>query len=187
MTIVEKQLRHFTVEEYYKMAEGGVFHPDERVELLGGEVRYMSPVNANHIITVRRLNQILSRIFGDVYDIDIQSPLALTEDSEPEPDAMVIRAYQEGEEPYKPTPKDVFIVVEVSDTTLRYDGGEKLKFYAFAEIPEYWIVDLNNGVITQHLEPDVETGRYRISKRWRKGDMIPTHLGKEVPVNNILI
>lgn len=187
MTVVEKQLRHFTVEEYYKMGEAGVFHPDERVELLGGEVRYMSPTNANHVTILVRLNRMLMRMFGDDYDIHIQSPITLTELSEPEPDAMVVRAYQEGEEPYKPTPKDVFIVIEVSDTTLRYDRGEKLKFYAIADIPDYWIVDLNKNIITQYLQPDIETGQYQISKRWRKGDLIPTHLGKTVPVKTILI
>lgn len=187
MTIVEKQLRHFTVEEYYKMAEAGVFHPDERVELLGGEVRYMSPTNANHVTILARLNRVLMNIFGNEYDIHIQSPLVLSDNSEPEPDAMVVRAYQEGEEPYKPTPVDTFIVVEVSDTTLRYDRGEKLKFYALAEIPEYWIIDLNKGFITQYLQPDIEEERYLISTRWRKGDLIPTRLGKAVPVKNILI
>lgn len=147
----------------------------------------MSPANAAHVTVVMRLNKTLMKTFGEDYDIHIQSPVILTDHSEPEPDAMVVRPYQDGEAPYKPTAADVFLVVEVSDTTIYYEQGEKLEYYARAGIPEVWIVDVNRAIIIQYLEPETEMGHYRVSAQWRKEDTISTHPGRDVSVKNILI
>lgn len=177
--------RPFTIEDYHKMAEAGVFAPDERVELLGGEVRPMSPVGKRHIQTVRRLNRVFIKSFGATHEIDIQNPVVLSEYSEPEPDAMVVRRPVSDDLMEKPTASDVFILVEVSDTTLIYDRDDKLPLYARAGVPEVWIIDVNHNVLTQYHTP--RNGVYTRSAVYQHGDTIVTTLGVEILADDILL
>lgn len=177
--------RTFTVEDYHKMAEAGVFAPDERVELLGGLIRPRSPVSGKHVVIVRRLGEALFTAFTPRYSIDVQSPFILSEESEPEPDAMVVKRYHLGDEPEKATAADVYLVVEVSDTTLSYDVNEKLPLYASAGIPEVWIIDVNRNRITQHHTP-VEDA-YTHSILYASQDAIMTTLGVEIQAGDILL
>lgn len=177
--------RPFTVEEYHKMAEAGVFAPDERVELLEGALRPMSPVGGKHVIIVRRLGEALYNAFSPKFSIDIQSPFILSEESEPEPDAMVVKRFHLGDEPEKAAAADVFLVVEVSDTTLSYDVNEKLPLYAMGGIPEVWIIDVNRNQLTQYHTPTGDA--YRYAKLCRPGDTITTLLGVEIEAREILL
>jgi Uma2 family endonuclease len=177
--------RPFTVAEYHKMAEAGVFAPDERVELLAGVLRPMSPVGGKHVIIVRRLGEALYKVFTPLYSIDIQSPFVLSEESEPEPDAMVVKRYHLGDKPEKASAADVFLVVEVSDTTLSYDLNDKLPLYANAGIPEVWIIDVNRNRITQYHTPINDT--YIHSRLYHPSDTIMTTLGVEIQAGDILL
>lgn len=177
--------RPFTVEEYHKMAEAGVFTPDERVELLGGMIRPMSLVGGKHMTIVGRLGETLVFAFAKRYSIHTQSPFILSDISEPEPDAMLVKRYHLGDEPEKASASDVFLVVEVSDTTLRYDANEKLPLYADRGIPEVWIIDVNRNRITQYHTPVRDT--YTHSRIYHPGDSIMTTLGVEIQARDILL
>ena len=177
--------RPFTVEEYHKMAEAGVFAPDERVELLGGMIRPMSPVGGKHVTIVGRLGETLVFAFAKTYSIHTQSPFILSEESEPEPDAMVVKRYHLGDEPEKASATDVFLVVEVSDSTLKYDLNEKLPLYAAAGIPEVWIIDVNLNRITQYHTPVADN--YTHSNIYHPSDTIMTTLGVEIQAGDILL
>lgn len=183
MTIIERRL--FTVTEYHKMAEAGVFHSEERVELLGGEIRPMSPVGGKHIWVVANLTTILVQKLAPQYAVLIQSPIRLSDQSEPEPDVAIVRRYQKGDIPDVPPAEDVFLVVEVSDSTLTYDRDTKVFFYAEAGIPETWVIDVNKGTIIQYLEP--REGYYNRYTTWRSGESIPCHLGVEIAVDEIIL
>jgi Uma2 family endonuclease len=185
MTITPTERRLFTVSDYHKMAEAGVFRPDERVELLGGEIHLKPPVGGKHIRVVSRLTKRLVQCLGGSYDIQIQSPIHLSNKSEPEPDAAVVRQYQKGDALDVPPARDVFLVIEVSDTTLPYDRDVKIHFYAEAGIPEAWIIDLTKDTISQYLEP--QDGLYTRYTTWRKGDVIPCHLGVDIAVSDVLV
>jgi Uma2 family endonuclease len=185
MTITLTERRLFTVSDYHKMAEAGVFLPDERVELLGGEIHPMSPTGGKHIRVVANLTKILVQELATIYDILVQSPIHLSNKSEPEPDAAVVRQYQKGEALDVPPARDVFLVIEVSDSTLPYDRDVKIHFYAEAGIPETWIIDLNKDTISQYLEP--QDGLYTRYTTWRKGDVIPCHLGVDIAVSDVLV
>lgn len=177
--------RPFTVEEYHKMAEAGVFTPDERVELLGGMIRPMSPVGGKHVTIVGRLGEALVFAFAKRYSIHTQSPFVLSDISEPEPDAMVVKRYHLGDEPKLATPAEVFLVVEVSDTTLSYDVNDKLPLYASAGISEGWIIDVNRNRITQYHTPFNDT--YTHSRIYHPGDSIRTTLGVEIQAGDVLL
>jgi Uma2 family endonuclease len=160
--------RRFTVEEYHRMAEAGILREDDRVELIGGEIVEMSPIGGRHAACVREINHLLGRQLGDELRVDVQSPVRLSEDEEPQPDLAVIRtrAYAGS----LPIPEDVLLLIEVADTSLAYDRNVKLPLYARFRIPEVWLVDLNGGIIERHTEPS-EAG-YRLLRRAGRGESL---------------
>jgi Uma2 family endonuclease len=176
--------RRFTVHEYHRMAEAGILHEDDRVELIGGEVMEMNPIGGRHATCVRKLNRILSRQVGDEVFLDIQNPIRLSESHEPQPDLAIIRARDYGDS--LPTPEDVLLLIEVSDASLAYDKSVKLPLYARFGIPEVWILDLNSGTVERHTEPS-ESG-YRLIRRAGKGESVESEAvsGLSVKVDDIL-
>jgi Uma2 family endonuclease len=135
--------RHrITVGEYYRMAELGLLAPDARVELIAGEIIDMAPTGSQHGGTTNFLDYALKHAAGDRALVRVQLPIRLNEHNEPEPDLAVVKQradfYKEGH----PTAADALLIVEVSDTTLRYDREVKVPLYAAHGISEVWIVDL---------------------------------------------
>ncbi len=152
--------RRFTVGEYHLMAETGILGPDERVELIRGFIREMSPKNWAHVIATRRIFLMLENRLRGRASVYVEAPLTADAiDSEPEPDVLVCSnpddlAYR------SPRTKPV-LVIEVADSTLDYDLGEKAALYAEAGVPEYWVVNLVERVLEVRREP--ANGAYRDS------------------------
>lgn len=137
--------RHrISVSEYYRMAEVGLLAPDARVELIEGEVVDMAPIGSEHGGTVYALNRLLVEAVGTRAVVLVQGPIRLGPRSEPQPDLALLRARADGYKRAHPTPTDTLLVIEVSDTTLRYDLQTKVPLYAHHGIPEVWVVDLEN-------------------------------------------
>ena len=152
MVAVQEKYR-FTVEEYYRMGEIGIFPPDVRVELVDGEIRRMPPIDPPHASIVHRLNAVLARkLLGEVV-VGIQSPIQLDDFNEPQPDVTVLRFRDDYYGSRHPTPADVLLVIEVADTSLRYDRDEKMPRYGRAGIPESWLVDVQAGTVTVFTQP----------------------------------
>ncbi|MGF1538347.1 MAG: Uma2 family endonuclease [Elainellaceae cyanobacterium] len=141
--MVTTRVRTWTVKEYHQMLRAGILAPDERVELLSGQIWEMSPQEPPHAATTRRASRYLDRLLRDVADVRVQLPITLEPDSEPEPDIAVVRLQPNDYEDHHPTPDDIFGVIEVADTTLRKDRKQKALAYGSAGIPEYWILDVN--------------------------------------------
>ncbi len=139
----------FTVAEYHQMASAGIFLEDDRVELIEGEIVDMAPIGGPHIGTVNRLTALFARGLPDVI-VQIQSPIRIDGHTEPLPDVVLLRP---GTASYPAWPGSVLLVVEVCDTTLRYDREIKLPLYARAGIPEVWLVDLNRPTIYAYRDP----------------------------------
>ena len=158
--------------EYDRLVELGMFD-DERVELLRGVLIKMSPQRAPHASTVARLNQLLLAALRGRFGLRIQSPLALSDDSEPEPDVVVVAPGNYDVE----HPRTALLVVEVSDTTLRRDRG-KASLYALAGIPEYWIVNLGARTVEVYSSPDGD--RYADARTMREGDTLRPSLLADV-------
>ena len=151
MGVTIPQVRHWTREEYMKMAEAGIFGPGERVELIEGEIVAMTPQDSPHAAGVRGAQEGLRVTFGPGFDVRPQLPLSLGMDSEPEPDAAVVRGTWRAYVTAHPT--TALLVVEVSDATLAFDRGRKAALYAKAGIPEYWIVNLIDRVLEVRRDP----------------------------------
>jgi Uma2 family endonuclease len=145
--------RHrITVEEYYRMAEVGLLEPDARVELIDGEIIDMPPIGSRHYGVTHRLQHLLIRALGDRAMVRIEAPARLDNYSEPVPDLAVVAPREDFYTARHPIPSDALLLVEVSETTLRYDQQIKAALYARHSIPEYWIVDLKRKQlhVSQH-------------------------------------
>ena len=144
--------RHrFSRSQYERMVEAGIFGPGDRLELLAGEVIDMAPQKSRHATAVTLLGDALRDVFGSGATVRVQLPFALDDDSEPEPDVAVVpgppRDYRDAH------PTCALLLCEVSDTTLAYDRGPKLRAYAAAGVPEYWILDLTAGTLEVCRKP----------------------------------
>lgn len=142
--VMEVATRRISVDEYYKMAEVGILKPDERVELIDGEIIQMSPIGIRHRNCVNNLTKILNSSLPDEFIVSPQNPVRIDEDDEPVPDIAVVKASAIHKEF---VPEDVVLLIEVADTTYTYDRTVKLRKYAAAGIPEVWIVNLTQNVI----------------------------------------
>jgi Uma2 family endonuclease len=174
--VIEQQTlrRHrFTVEEYRKMGEAGIFHEDDRVELIDGEILEMSPIGWRHVHCVRQLNRILSRFAdrrttkGERSEVAVQDPFILGEHGEPQPDLVLLLSPPVGR---LPGFEEVALAIEVADTSLSYDRAIKLPRYAQAGIPETWLVDLKADRIEVHSEPGPDG--YRKTARYARGERV---------------
>jgi Uma2 family endonuclease len=141
-TQVNKKL--FTVQEYHRMGEAGILHPEERVELIDGEIVQMSPISYRHALCVNRANTIFIQAFGNRANVSPQSPLRLSDWSEPQPDIVVFKPRADFYATKIPLPKDVLFIVEVSDSSLAIDQKVKLPRYAAAGIPDYGLRPTNS-------------------------------------------
>ena len=145
--------RRFTVAEYYAMAEAGILAPDERVELLDGDVIAMPPIGDWHASRVKRLNNFMLPPLQGRAIVSVQDPTRLDDASEPQPDVMLLRWRDDFYEGGHPGPDDVLLLIEVSDTTVDYDRSAKLAAYASAGIPEVWIVNRPDRRIESYSDP----------------------------------
>lgn len=153
MTRTTAQRRLFTVSDYYKMAEAGILSPDDRVELIGGEILKMSPIKSQHAGIVNELSELLIlALFGRAI-VTVQNPLRINKQSEPEPDIIVAKYRKDKYRDDHPKPEDVFLLIEVADSSLAFDRNVKTPLYAQAGIPEYWIVNLNDRQIEIFRQP----------------------------------
>ncbi len=154
--VVTEPARHrLTVDEYHQMAEAGIFGEDNRIELIDGDLIDMAPIGRAHAGIVNALAEALVEACARRAIVSTQNPIRLDQVSEPQPDLAVLRRradfYIDGE---PAVPADVLLVVEVADSSLKFDREVKLPLYARAGIPEFWIVDVKRRVVEVHRKPD---------------------------------
>lgn len=176
--------RTFTAAEYERMIETGILSEDEQIELIGGEMYYMSPIGVHHAYAVRTLTNLLVKQIGHIAIIDVQNPIRLDDNSMPLPDIAVLRPRNYSSA--LPTPADVLLVIEVADSSLAYDRGTKFPRYAAASIPEAWLIDLSAGIVERHSEP--RDGLYRQITLARTGDTLASTILPDltIPVDAVL-
>jgi Uma2 family endonuclease len=161
--------RRFNVDEYYRMADAGIFHPEERAELIDGEVLAVAQVSPRRASIMCRLGHLFSR-FDERFIVSIRHPLRLDEWNEPEPDFILLQLVDDFYAAGHPGPDDVFLAVEVSDSTLGFDREIKGPLYARTGVAEFWLVDLSGEAIEVHREPGSEG--YAESKRLGRGESL---------------
>lgn len=182
---VPKQIP-ISVEMYHYMGEIGAIGPDERVELIDGEIFEMSPVGSLHVRCVNFLTDLLVRMLGEKFLVSIQNPIISANDTEPQPDLTVLHRPTDLYRDHLPTGSDTVIVIEVADTSASFDRNRKFPKYAQAGIPEAWLVDLKRDVVEMHSDP-AENG-YSLVKTYRRGDTLVSAAipGIEITVDDIL-
>ena len=179
--------RHrWTVDEYYRLGEYGILGPESRTELIDGDVVDMPPIGPGHSGHVIRYTRIFGRRLGDAALLSDQNPLRLGSGSEPQPDFVLLKPRADDYTRSHPTPADVLLVIEVSESTLAFDREAKGLMYAQAGILDFWITNLVDRQIEVHRDPT--PGGYKSIQVLKPGDVIRplAFLDLDVAVSDIL-
>ena len=162
--------KKFTVGQYHQMIETGILTDRDRVELLQGEIIEMSPIGRQHAACVDRLTELFVREIGFGAIVRVQNPIQLSSYSEPQPDFAILQRHPDFYADGHPQPKDIFALVEASDTTVGFDCTVKVPLYAKDNIAEVWVVDLNVEAVQMYREPGA-TG-YQQMQTFRRGQSL---------------
>ncbi len=156
--------RHrLTVHDFHRMGEAGILPVEGRMELIEGEIVDMAPIGSRHAAIVKQLTALFARSAGGQCIVSVQDPIILGEHSEPEPDVALLQSRDDFYAPALPRADEVFLIVEVADTTLRYDREIKIPLYARHGIPEVWLIDVEGRTLTVFETP--ADGAYRDEHR----------------------
>ena len=173
-------VRLWTVAEYHRMIETRILNPDERVELIDGQIISMSAKNPPHAATNLCAADYLRNLLTGLALIRIQDPIALSTNSEPEPDIAVVQIDSRFYQDFHPAPANIFLLVEIADTTLETDRKRKAPAYAKAGIPDYWILDVNTWQVYVFREPC--EGNYRLETVFNEDDVLSMLAFPEIEV-----
>ena len=165
--------RRFTVDEYLQMVQTGILNEDDRVELLDGEIVEMTPIGRPHAACVNTLTRLLISGLGSRVMVWAQGPIRLSEHSQPEPDVALLRLRPVSYRDADAEPRDVLLLVEVSDSSVRRDRELKLPLYARARIQEYWIVDVQAEEVEVYRDPS-GSGYASVQRFRREGSVSPS-------------
>jgi Uma2 family endonuclease len=171
---VEVTRRRFTADEYLRMAETGILSPTDRVELIEGEIVKVSAQGPPHRAAVARATQTMILTLGGRAQVHAQGPARLNLFNVPEPDLMLLRPRSDFYSSFHPAGADIFLIVEVADTTLNYDRTVKAGIYARLGVREYWIADLNADSLLRHTKPTL--GIYREVASFSRGQRLSPEL-----------
>lgn len=156
----------FTLEEYHRLADLGFLTEDHRVELIRGEIIQMAAKGTRHTVCCSNLLEELPGLIAGRAKLRCQDPIILPPNSEPEPDFAIVRRRADNYLSAHPSPPDILLVIEVSDSTLKYDRETKLPLYAEAGIPDYWVFNLVDDRLEAYSEPYQEVrGSFNYSVR----------------------
>jgi len=146
-------IKRFTVEEYHRLGELGFLTEGDRIELIRGELVYMAAKGTAHEACNRKLIRELPKLIGDRATLQDQSPVVMPTDGAPEPDFTIVKNRADDYLEAHPTPEDVILLIEISDSSLTYDQETKLSLYAENNIQDYWIFNLLENVLETYSEP----------------------------------
>lgn len=162
----------FTVEKYHEMIDAGVLGPEDNLELIEGELVKMAAVGTGHIACVNRLNYFLTKHLNDRAIISVQNPVRLSIHSEPEPDIALLHFRSDFYVNELAQKDDIYLLIEVAQTSRHYDQRVKVPLYAKANIPEVWLVDLDREHVEVYRRPNPEAEQYEQLITYRRGETI---------------
>lgn len=149
--------RKFTIEEYHQLLDLGFFTENDNIELIRGEIIAMSPKRTCHSVCNSCLWQQIYGLIGKQAEIRVQEPITLPSNSEPEPDLVIAQKKSDNYLAAHPTANDIILVIEIADSTLKYDREVKLSLYAEAQINDYWIVNLVDNLLEVYHQTFADT------------------------------
>ncbi len=179
--------KRFCVEDFRKMMEAGILPEESGWEIIDGFLIDKMTIGSKHASTVKRLNRILTNLFGNEMIISVQDPIHLDEYNEPEPDVALLKSREDFYAESHPTPQDVLLLIEVSDSTVEYDREIKKRLYAEHEIAEFWLVNLKNDTIEVYSQP--KNGSYYSARIMEAGETIKSAAIENLTlsINEILV
>ncbi len=149
--------KHLTnLDEWRRLGEANIFPHGSRLELIDGEILDMAPIGFNHAGHVIRLINLFAPHIANKALINAQNPLQLGDLSEPEPDFMLLKPNTTSYTTRHPNADDVLLLIEIADSSLKFDQNQKLRLYALHNIPEYWLVNLNDVCLEVYRKPHGE-------------------------------
>ena len=166
---IDNPIHRLDVDRFHRMIAAGVFSDGDRVELIDGELRDMTPIGPAHGGGVDYLNMLLASRLADKAIVRVQGALVLDEDTELYPDLSVLKPRDDWYRKGNPMPADVLLLIEVADSSLAGDLGAKMEKYARAGIPRYWVMDVANQTLHDYREPERFGRRYRKQQQVSKG------------------
>jgi Uma2 family endonuclease len=152
------------------MHEAGVFNEGDRLELINGEIKTMSPIGRKHGACINRLVARLTQRLGTRIILSVQNSIRLKDNSQPQPDLAILKPRDDFYEADLPTPEDILLIIEVADSSIDYDRNEKAPLYASAGIPEMWLFDVNQKIIEGYSQPS--PSGYKQIYRYDEGDVL---------------
>ena len=159
---LEPQIHLWSIADYHQMIEAGILDEDDRVELLEGKIVCMSPQRPFHAASVQRSSRLLFKLLSDRAEIRVQLPVILGNDSEPEPDIAVVR-FDDDEYSFRhPEASDIYLLIEVADSTIAKDRNQKARIYAKNQVLEYWILDLQKREVYVFRQPEESSYREKL-------------------------
>ena len=172
----------FNISQYHQMSEAGILSENDKVELINGEIIEMSPIGRRHTACVNRLNSVFSQLLGKKVIVAVQNPILLNNLSEPEPDIALLKPRTDFYESGHPQPQDIFLLIEVADSSIEYDRDVKIPLYASSGITEVWLVDIYQQVITVYRYPTEHD--YRDIQTLSRGEKLSI---SAFPENNLFV
>lgn len=176
------QRHRWTVAEIHRFIQRGAFRPEDRLELIEGELIDMAPIGPEHAECVDELNERLTVQAQRRFRVRVQNPITLNDISEPQPDIALVRRYPapQGRHPY---PEDVLLLIKVSDTTGDYDHNVKLPLYARSGIAEVWLIDLRQRAIEVYRAP--EGDQYTDTVTYSQGEVSAQRVSVAIRVEDL--
>ncbi len=167
--------RRFTLNEYHRLIDIGFFHEDERIELIHGELVQMVAKGTAHTTCCRNLIEELPKLVANKAKLRCQDPITLPSGSEPEPDLVIVKIMDDNYLSGHPQPRDILLVIEIADSSIKYDQDVKIPLYAEAGISDYWIFNLPDNHLETYSEPyQTQSGTfgYRIKRIFLSNQLV---------------
>jgi Uma2 family endonuclease len=153
MVTTQLRTKKFSLEDYHQMINLGILKEDQLIELIKGEIVEMSPVGLKHASCVKKLNYLFYEHLGNQAIIGVQDPIKLNDNSEPQPDLVLLKPREDFYATQHPQPEDILLLIEVADSSIEYDRNIKLPLYAENKIREVWLIDVNQKYVEVYQKP----------------------------------
>ena len=173
--------KRFRVDEFRKMTEAGILPEESGWEVIDGYLIDKMTIGSKHASIVKRLNNLLAAAVRDNAIISVQDPIHIDDYNEPEPDVAILKPRQDFYAESHPGPQDVLLLIEVSDSTIKYDRDIKINLYANAALVEVWIVNLAEETIERYSSP--AHGRFGSIETFTSGDSITSISLQDLSLN----
>ena len=174
------QRKLFTADDCYRMSDAGILLPEDRVELIWGEILKMSPIGSRHGASVDGTTRMMVRLAGDNAIVRVQGTVELDKFCAPQPDVVLLRPRDDFYVRKNPAGPDIFLVIEVADSSLEYDTTVKVELYAILGVQEYWVADLRNDRLIVYSQPAED--RYDSVREFPRGETVAPQLLPECTI-----